>query len=546
MKSDRRWHMALVGGVPEARLLHRRLCRLTLEFPQVKLCLVTIPSIIQSRSVRHYQTPPMGTCYVAAAAREAGHDVYVVDGLGEGLDRYEEYRDEYVLNGLPIDEIVARVDPATEVIGISVMFSNHWPLAREIVEALHEAIPSAIIVAGGEHLTATPGYTLETSPVDYVVMGEGEETMVELLEALGSGEAPDVSKVAGIAYHDSLGELVRTPPRKRLRDLDSLPWPAWDLVPVKRYIDLNEYVEPSARRVITLIATRGCPFECKFCSNPQMWSRRFYMRNVVDVVDEMEHYESEYGVTEFQFFDLTFVINKSWVMSFCDELLERKLDYVWKLPSGTRSEVIDAELLAKISESGCRSFTLAPETGSARVAKNIKKPVDFDRFVQIGREVRRARIDMSLNFYMIFGTPDEKLRDVLESYWFIVRMAMAGFDSVGINKFTTYPGSEFHAEFEQSGLIEYTDDYFLNLRLDTRYDSTFEGLGFEPPWGPRQLYGIVRLGYLLFFGTYHLAHPIRSLRSWMLILRDEPSSRVEAFFAHSVKSIRQRLVPRAR
>ncbi len=508
----------------------------------MKLCLVTLPTIIQNRSVRHYQTPPLGVCYVASSARAAGHEVVVVDALGEALDQYTAWRPDHELNGLSFEQIVARVPRDAEVIGVSAMFSNHWPVARDILVALRGAFPDAILLAGGEHITAAPQYSLDNSPVDYLVLGEGEETVVELLEALAKPELPDLTGIPGIAFRDAFGQYVKTRPRTRLKDIDSLPWPAWDLVPIERYIDLNEFVEPSSRRVITMLATRGCPFECKFCSNPQMWTRRFYMRDARDVVDEMERYERDYGVTEFQFFDLTFVINKEWVLEFCNEVRSRGHDYVWKLPSGTRSEVIDAELLSAISESGCRAFTLAPETGSKRIAKLIKKPLDLDRFVEIGRIVRRNDIDMQLNFYMIIGTPDERLADLLQSFYFMMRMAVAGFDTMGINKFMTYPGSEYHNEFVAQGSIEYSDEYFLGLRLDNRYDSYNTGLGFEPPWSPRQLKWIITSGYLLFYATYYLSHPPQMFHSVRAVLRDEPKNRIEAIFANMVRRMR-RLLP---
>jgi radical SAM superfamily enzyme YgiQ (UPF0313 family) len=120
------------------------------------------------------------------------------------------------------------------------------------------------------------------------------------------------------------------------------------------------------------------------------------MREPRDIVDEMEHYEKEFGVTEFQFLDLTFIVNRKWVIEVADEILRRGKDWVWKLPTGTRSEAFNEELLRKISASGCKSLTLAPETGSERVAKSLKKPLDIERFPAIGRMVQDNDIDLTL------------------------------------------------------------------------------------------------------------------------------------------------------
>jgi anaerobic magnesium-protoporphyrin IX monomethyl ester cyclase len=291
-----------------------------------------------------------------------------------------------------------------------------------------------------------------------------------------------------------------------------------------------------------MMGSRGCPFQCRFCSNPQMWTTRFYMRSPKDIVDEMEAYEQRYGVTEFQFQDLTFVLNKKWVIKVADEIIERGRDYVWKLPSGTRSEAFDMDLLSKMSKSGCTSLTLAPETGSARMSKMINKPVDLDRFVEIGRSVRSEGIDMTLNFYMLFGVPDEKLSDVLASFRFLVRMAIAGFNSVGLNKFMTYPGSAYHDEFMKRGVLTYGDDYFLGLRLDARYQSYNEGVEFEPPWSLNQLQSIIVSGYLLFYSTYYLSHPSRIMKSIKSMWRSQPTTRLEAILSQAlIQPLRQRL-----
>ncbi len=510
----------------------------------MKLCLIALPMVVSSKKLRYFQTPPLGVAYLAAYARQAGHDVAVVDGLGEALDCFHPFILDHYINGLTIDELVERVDPQTEIIGVSVMFSNHWPFARRLLASLRKAHPSSLIAVGGEHVSALTAQVLEGAQADYAIVGEGEETFVELLDVLSRSGQANLCNVEGLAYLDGQGRYVQNPPRSRRRDIDSLPWPAWDLIPIRQYMEVKHFQDPSSERVMTMLGTRGCPYRCKFCSSAQMWTTRFYMRNPKDLVDEMEFYMREFGATEFQFQDLTFVINRRWVIEVAEEISARSLGISWKLPSGTRSEAFDAELLEKMSASGCKSLTLAPESGSQRVLAALKKPADLERFLDIGRTVRRKRIKMVLNFYIIVGAPEETLRDLLETYSFITRMAMAGYDAVGFNKFISYPGSEYHREFVERGLIDYSDEYFLSL--DRRFTNLQYGPGIHPARSEAQLKLLITFGYLLFFGVYYLSHPFRIVRSVKAILRNEPVTRLEAIGSYVLTEPAYRLWARLR
>ena len=518
----------------------------------MRLCLISPPTTVASTTAHYPQVPPLGVAYLAAAVRHAGHEVNVVDGLGEALEAYHPFLRGQFLNGLSIEQVVDRVDPSADLIGVSVMFSKQWPVARRIVAALREAFPDTPIVVGGEHPTAAMEHVFESSPADYVVLGEGEDTLCELLDALALSRQPDVRRIDGLGYRQSgrayatedgglhlpiLGErtsaaVVRNAPRQRRRALDALAWPAWDLIPLRRYIDAKRFQDCSERRVMVLMGTRGCPYECKFCSNPQMWTTSFFTRDPEDLVDEMEHYVREYDVSEFQFQDLTFVVNRRWVIRVADEIIARNLGIIWKLPGGTRSEAFDAELMAKLSASGCRSLCFAPESGSPRVLEAMKKKADPQHFIELGRIVRRDRVDVDITAFIIIGSPDERFVDLLQTYWFIVRLALCGYDGIMCSRFTCYPGSAYHEEYLKQGLIEYDDNYFLDLDLSLA--NLRHGRSWHPKWGARRLQFFVMFGYVLFFSVYYLSRPMRVWRSVRAVLRNKPTSRVELVVAHGL------------
>jgi len=328
----------------------------------------------------HTPNPPLGLAYIAAALREAGFEHRVIDATGESLDAVSPYpdRDDFLVQGLTIDEIARRIDPETAVVGISCMFSTLWPVVHRVADAVREKAPAALLVLGGEHGTAVPEHVLATSPFDIVVLGEGEETFVDLLRARAAGRA--LSEVKGIALRLD-GRVVNTGLSARRRDIDGIPLPAWDAFPIREYIARHQTNGINLGRSMPMLGTRGCPFQCTFCSNPAMWTQRWIARDPRLLADEMALYVRTYQVTNFDFQDLTAIVKRQWIVDFCHELIDRNLNITWQMPSGTRAEVFDAEVADLLYRSGCRALAFAPESGSPAILKAVKKQVDLDHML---------------------------------------------------------------------------------------------------------------------------------------------------------------------
>jgi len=238
-------------------------------------------------------TPPIGPAYLAASLRQAGHNARIVDGLGENPFQVTPlFNNKVLAMGLRSEEIVERIEPGNDVIGISCMFSQDWPEIRRLIKLVRHRFPGVRIVAGGEHITATAGFTLDSTPeVDVCVIGEGEETIVDLAASLDRGAAFDAIK--GLWVRGPEGNRY-TGPRTRIRNLDDIPLPAWDVVPLKNYLDNRLGYGVDRGRSMAMVATRGCPYECTFCSNPEMWTTRWYARDPQKVLDEMQLYQERY------------------------------------------------------------------------------------------------------------------------------------------------------------------------------------------------------------------------------------------------------------
>lgn len=445
--------------------------------------------------------PPLGLAYIAASIEQAGHRVTIVDACGMGLDRLTPFGPVY-LRGVSDAEVVASIPADTDVIGLSCMFSCQWPATRLLIAGIRQRFPSVPLVMGGEHANALPDLSLSQAPLDIVVLGEGEETAVHLLDYV-SGRAA-LEDIPGIAFMKD-GKLISTGPRKRIHDIDAIPLPAWHLMDVEQYMRFNQPHGAAQGRFMPMLATRGCPFECTFCSSPGMWTQRWIARDHNKVVDEIESYMQRYAATDFQFEDLTAIVRESWIVDFCREILKRQLRITWQLPSGTRSEAISADVTHLMKAAGCHEFSYAPESGCLDTLRIIKKKVSLDKLYQSAKDAMAAGINVGCFF--IIGFPSERWTNVLRTYRAIVKCALLGFSTVNVNAFSPQPRTEIYDELVKRGKIVLDDDYFYSLftfqdqgRWQTSYNDHFKD------W---QLSLLVKFGLVLFFGMSFLVRPWR-------------------------------------
>ena len=488
-----------------------------------KIVIIRPPSLFAAGALTLSATPPIGIAYLAAGLRAAGHQVGVIDAVGEAVAQvYPFGHKNLFVNGLTIDQVCRRIEADTQFICVSFPFSHEWPLTKRLCFAVKECFPQAVMIGGGEHITAMPEFSLRNcAALDYAVLGEGEESIVDLVGVLERGESAD--SVAGTAFCRGDEEVVQTPRRARIKDIDAITRPAWDLVPLEAYLAGGYSFGVNIGRTVPLMATRGCPYQCTFCSNPSMWTTKWTARAPEDVVDEMEDYIRRYNAQNFDFYDLTAIVRKDWTVKFCNLIIERKLGITWQLPSGTRSEALDDEVTKLLHASGCRNLSYAPESGSPETLKRIKKKIDPGRMIASMRASVKNGINIKAN--MIIGFPGEKLKNVLESYGFAVRMAWAGVDDMSMWVFSAYPGSEIFNDLVKAGKIrDFSDDYFTSL---LSYSDLKNVVSWNEHFSGRQLKYLRFFGILLFYGAAYLFRPWRLAKSARNILRHRPQSRME-------------------
>ncbi|MFQ6091455.1 MAG: B12-binding domain-containing radical SAM protein [bacterium] len=375
--------------------------------------------------------PPLGLLYVAAVLREGGHHVRVLD---------------LSANHRPLDF------DGVDVVGITCTTSQ-YSRAIKYARAAKEA--GKIVVMGGAHATFTAEEIFQTGSVDYVVRGEGEYTALELMNGLQrGGGAFDPGPIMGLSWFDRKeGRVVNNPDRPFVRDLDTIPYPARNLLAFESY-------QPQKLRVhtpsLTVLTSRGCPFHCTYCVVHRMNGRQWRSRHPVAVVDEIEEACQRYDFKEVVFLDDNLTFNVGRVLRLCHEMMRRNLNLTWWCMSRTDTIAKNEEMVAKMAQAGCTSVFLGLETANETVLQAYHKRATADVGAKAVALLKKYGIS-TLGAFMI-GEVTESRQDIEKTIGYAVDLdpEVAQFSIL-----TPYPGTTI---FER-----------LKDRLITRDWSKFDG-----------------------------------------------------------------------
>ncbi|MBI4865802.1 MAG: B12-binding domain-containing radical SAM protein [Candidatus Wallbacteria bacterium] len=363
-----------------------------------KICLIRgnptdeMPDCMRWRAV----VPPLGIMYLAAylrAKRPGRYEISLIDAGVEGLD---------------IEAVRRRVgELAPEVVGISGL-SAEVPEMSAIASAVRRTLPRTRVVIGGPACSSDTARLASAPGVDCVVLGEGEETFLELLDAFETES--ELGGVAGIAFWNGIG-MTRTAQRRPIEDLDAMPFPAWDLIDIPAYSEgvINmTYGIYKKKPYMALFTSRGCPYRCTYCHTNFGKKTRF--RSPENVLAEMEYLYRELGVREFHFFDDIFNLDAPRAKRIMDMIVERGLDVSLSFPNGVRGDIMDEELIVKLARAGTYYMSFAVETATVRLQKFLKKNNNLQKLKQNITLARREGI-MPLGFFML-GFPGETPEEI--------------------------------------------------------------------------------------------------------------------------------------
>jgi radical SAM superfamily enzyme YgiQ (UPF0313 family) len=417
---------------------------------------------------------PITLAYVAASLRKAGIAVKVIDAFGQKTHCVRK-KGNFLFLGLNYDEIVEQIPPDTLSVFIyAINLTSHLSTIG-IIKAIRQARPNLPIVVL-ENTQSVTAYALRLvekefyeAGADYILTGESDYTAVQLVKNLQDGSAvKEANRDLDKMNSQNCSDLTD----KTVIELDSLPFPAWDLFPLENYWKLRFAHGPQTKkRYLPLLTSRGCPYPCRFCVIPNTNNQKWRGRSAKNVVDEIEYSLHKYNVREFHIEDLNPTVSDARIREICNEILKRRLNVIWKIVAGTKAETIRSEETVKLmAKSGCRYISISPETGSSRLLKLMRKPFDLNHTILLVKQMHRAGIRSQACF--VLGYPGENKDDLRMTQDLVQELTKYGVDEIALFIVTPVPGSAIYEHF--SGYQSLSELNFTPVwRKDYRFLSHF-------------------------------------------------------------------------
>jgi len=336
-----------------------------------------------------------------------------------------------------------------DVVGISNNFTAHAHDVLELTALVKGVLPSCVVVVGGAHATFAHETLISNNHcIDVVVRGEGEVTFWKLLRAVYSDESFDNLK--GITFRKA-GNLVVQEPEPLIEDLDSLPMPDRSLVDYGKYLEISDksYFVPYKKPVGTIVSSRGCMFNCVFCSTQKVWGNKWRTISAENVVREIEHLYYKYGVREISFEDDQFMGSKQRVIDICDLIIEKKLAIGLIAPAGISPALITEEVLDRMAKAGFHRICYSVDVGTEKSREYVGKPVKLDRVRELVRMTNRKGLWTYATF--VIGFPDETEDDILDTIKFAYDIKT---DFVRFYIAQPHLGSRLYEIYLEQGIIE--------------------------------------------------------------------------------------------
>lgn len=391
--------------------------------------------------------PPLGILYIASVLRKNGFKVFVSDGSKEDYGA--------------ILKKIRKERP--DIVGISTM-TFLWNRTKQIIDDIKKILPETFIVVGGSHPTVFKKKCLIESPfLDAVVVGEGEYTMLDLAKNL---EKRSFESTKGLIYRRK-NKIFENPSRPLIKNLDSIPFPARNLINIFDYIPAPE--EYKKLPMATMMSSRGCPFKCIFCSRLAGSYVRF--RSPKSLIDEIKELVEDYKIKEIQFHDDTFTIDRERVIKFSKLIKEEKLDIRWSVNS--RVDTVDKKLLKVMEDAGCWKIFFGIESLSQKSLNTLKKGITISQIFNAVKWSKEVGIETETSF--MFGVPVNTFSDSIKMIEDIKRLNP---DYAIFFLLTPFPGTELYHNVEKYGKLVSNnfDDFTTHKAVFVPYGMTKEEL----------------------------------------------------------------------
>jgi anaerobic magnesium-protoporphyrin IX monomethyl ester cyclase len=438
---------------------------------RTKIALVNTPLL--EKAGHHPLFPPLGLAYMAAVLEQNDFEVKIIDCPVCEIDHRK---------------LKAELDTfQPTIIGIGAM----TPIIESALESAHaakEVCPDAKVVMGGPHATFADKQILaDEKTVDIVVRGEGEETLLEI--AKQSAELKKINEIKGITFRKD-NQIIQSPDRPFIQNLDALPRPAYKYIPIERY-------RITGMKLLPIISSRGCPFQCSFCVASQMFGAKYRARSPKNVLDELEWLRDEYKAEGIAFQDDTLTFDRKRALEICEGMIDRRIDLPWGC--GSRADVVTRELLASMSKAGCDEICFGVESGCQRIRDSLKKRVTTKQCENAIKWAKEAGIFVTVS--VIIGYPGETKETLQESLDFVRRMEP---DDVWLCHATPFLGTELRALVESKGwkmsenwkIYNTMNPIFEDPLLPAKEIAQMRKIFYDKFYGPRYILRQAMKGYI--------------------------------------------------
>jgi magnesium-protoporphyrin IX monomethyl ester (oxidative) cyclase len=416
---------------------------------------------------------PLGIASLSAYLKKmTSHSIHLLDMFAEGFESYSERHDRNAL----IDVAERRImEVMPDVIGISALMIINYKWVHHIAGLAKKIKPDVKVIVGGGYAAILPEKVLEDGNIDFIVIGEGEEV---ILNILASGfDRQKLAGADGIGFRDVLGRKVINRKPASIRDLDVLPFYDWEGMGLEKYMRYHK------NRFVSYITSRGCPFGCSFCSTHLLWGKKFRPFSHKRVLDEIDYLKRTYGIEEIEFRDDNLTLDRERITAILSGFIERDYRFTWTTPNAVAIVTLDAPLVGLMKKSGCEMLTIAIESGSERVLKEIiHKPVSKDKAREVRRIARESGLKIQTAF--IIGFPGETKEEIEETKNFAAELQC---DWNQISIATPFPGTEMYEICEKNNFFVKADSDLERYRYGFANIRTGE---FDEKWLKEKAYSI--------------------------------------------------------
>ncbi|MFA6428772.1 MAG: radical SAM protein [Candidatus Buchananbacteria bacterium] len=454
----------------------------------MKILLINPPidNIIESDMPKQLESgldflPPLGLMYIASYVNQkTTHQIKILDCPVEKIT----YTD--------LNQKINQEKPT--IVGLTAMTFTLIDVIK-VAQLVKKINPQIKVVLGGPHVNIYPAETLANPEIDFLVLGEGEQAFVDLLENIN--DLNKLKQIRGLVFKED-SQIINTGQRELITDLDQLPFPARNLTPYQKYFSIIAKKNPTT----TMFTSRGCPYQCLFCDRPHL-GKIFRARSAKNVVAELLEIE-KMGIKEIFIYDDTFTIDRQRVIDVCNLIIQQGLKINWDIRA--RVNTVDEELLKLMKQAGCERIHYGVEAGTEKVLKTLRKGITLDQIKQAFALTKKVGIETAA--YFMLGSPGETLTDIKQS----IKLAKNLFpDYVHFSVTTPFPATELYFKGLREGVIK--KDYWQEFSIKPQ--PNFQPPAWEENFTRQELFAILLKAYQSYYlSPRYILKRIKEIKSW--------------------------------